>query len=179
MADAMTLAKVPSEKISLFNKRLIEACNIQPVTDVSLIVVHGQPVVTLFSEMVEADQEDVDEAKEDDEEIELGELIPSEAPLIVQVCMLDCSSDEATGLTQQHTERLYQRAKGGVTKTLHATGSIFGFVEAPAPDKKAYYCEQTISYMLVASFAEEVEEDVANAAKADAQMAKDLQKKKP
>ncbi len=172
MADAMTLPKVPNETISEFNKRLVKACQVQPVTDAGLVVIHGQPVVTLFSEMVDADQKDVDEAKEDGEEIELGEPIPSEAPLVVQVCQLDCSTDDAAAKTQAYTERLYERAEGGVTKTLHASGSIFGFVEGP--DKKSFYCEQPISYMAVAYFADQDEEDEG---KADAQMVKDLKKK--
>lgn len=176
MAEAMTLPKVPSESISDYNKRLAFACNEQPVTDVSIIVVHGQPVVTIFCEMVEADQEDVDEAKEDGEEIALGTLIPSEPPLVVQVCAIDCSTVEAAVLSQKYMDRLYQRAAGGVTKTLNATGSIFGFVDTP--DKKSIYCEQLVTYLLVAYFAEEVEENATNAAKADAQMAKDLQRKK-
>ncbi len=175
MADALTIPKCPSEKVGDFNKRLKETCTMQPVTDASIVIVHGQPVITLFSEMVEADQEDVDAAAEDGEELKLGELIPSEDPLIVQVCSLDCSSDESAGKTQQYAERLFQRADGAVSKTLHATGRIFGFVEAT--DKKQHYCEQEISYMLVAYFAGVAEDEAGADDKADQRMAHELKKK--
>ncbi len=176
MADAVTVAKCPSEKIGDFNKRLRETCEAQPVTDTSIVIIHGQPVVTLFSEMIEADEEDVAAAKEDGEELALGELIPSEDPLVAQVCAMDCSTDASAGKTQVYADRLFERSKGAVSKTLHASGHIFGFVEGP--DKKTHYCQQEVGYMLVAYFADAGGEEEPGAdEKADEQMAKELKKK--
>lgn len=172
MADAMTIIKCPSEEIGAFNKRLLANCQSQPVTEVSLHVVHGQPVVTLFSEMVEADEEDVEEAKEAGETLTLGELIPAEPPLLAQICLLRGDTDEFSGKTQKFTERLFIRADGDVVKVLHGEGSIFGFIEGA--DKKPFYAEQRVNYMLVAYLADSGEERDEGAA--DQQMVKDLQK---
>ncbi len=172
MADAMTLAKAPTETISAYNKRLREACGTQPVTEVSISVVDGQPFVTLFCEMVEADEEDVAEALALGETIALKEMIPEEDPLIAQVSRVDCTSDESARKTQAHTERLFERADGGVVKLLNATGPIYGWLESP--DKKQHYCQQSVNYVLVAYLADS---DGENDGEEDAKMERDLQKK--
>lgn len=150
MADAVSLARSPDEKISAFNKRLLEACQQSPVTDVQLIVVDGQPVVTLFSEVVEATEEDVEEAKADgDTDIKVGDTIPENPPISVQVARVACATPEAATKTHSHLETLYQRANGEVVKQIHATGSRFGFSETP--DKKGtVWVEQVDTYVAVA-----------------------------
>ncbi len=158
MADAVTMVKLPSESPSAFNKRLREACNMQAVTDASLSVVDGQPVVTLFSEMVAIEQKDIDEAQEAGDELpKLGEMVPEEDPIIAQVSKLSCVNDEEAAKSQAFMEKLYDRAQGNVVNLLYAVGSIFGFLKGP--DGKDIYCEQAVNYALVSYVAEPDEGD--------------------
>jgi hypothetical protein len=157
MADAMTCAKSPDETMKQFNLRLREACSNKnnPVTNVSIIVTHGEPVVTLFSEVHEVTEEDVKEAADEGEDpLTLGELIPDNEPLIAQVVKVSCASPEEAIKTQRRLETLYERADGGVIELLHATGSRFGFVPLPgAKDPKdpreQVYVEEPVTYVLI------------------------------
>jgi hypothetical protein len=151
MADAITLIKAPVEKMQDFNIRLKQSCESQPVTDVSIVVIDGEPAVTLFSEVVEATQEDVDEAKEDGQEIKLGEMIPEQAPMMAQVTRVSAVDAQAAAKSQDRMERLYERAGGSVIKQLHAEGSRAGFMVIPdsKPEQKAWVTAPE-HYMLVA-----------------------------
>lgn len=122
MADAATVVKAPEESLKDFNKRLFVTCGEFPITNVQLAVVDGQPVVTLFSESVEADEEDVQEAEEAGEKIAVGDLIPAEDPVVVQVCTLRAASIDDAQKSQRRMDMLYKRADGNVTGVLHASG---------------------------------------------------------
>jgi hypothetical protein len=122
MADARTLAKLTTEAMHQFNKRLKLACEEAAVTEVSLHAIDGEPVVTLFSEMVVATDEDVKEAREDgDTELKEGDLIPEEEPVTVQVGKVSCVNDDEATSTQKRFETIYGRAQGGVVKVLKDT----------------------------------------------------------
>ncbi len=174
MADGMTLLKAPTENISAFNKRLKDACGIKPVTEVSLFVIDGEPLVTLFSELVEANEEDVAEAKEGGETLELGELIPEEAPMIAQVTRVECLNDDLALKSQQRTERLFERADGGVQKLLCASGTVPIWVTSPEK-KTEHLVQQNVHYVLVAYLADG--DDDGDGSKGDAKMERDLRAK--
>ena len=173
MADAFTLVKNPSETLGAFNKRLRKACgpDMPAVTEMSVCVVDGQPVVTLFSEMIEIEQADIDEAKEAGEDPlpVLGEVVPEEEPIIVQVSKLNCTTDEEAMASQKFLDVLYQRADGNVTKQLQASGPIFGFLKGP--DKATdVYCQQVVTYAFVSYLRDVGDEGApqdAKSAKAD------------
>jgi len=155
MADAITLLKSPQEAMKAFNQRLLASCQEVAVTSVQMSVVSGQPVVTLFSEIVEADQEDVDKSNG---EIKLEELIPSDDPIYVQVCELKAGTTEEVTKSQNKMNILYGRADGGVTSVQHAVGNVFGFIENPK--KEIVFCQQEAHFALVAyNSSDEVEED--------------------
>ena len=149
MADAMSLAKLPSEKLSAFNKRLKQACDDQPVTGAQILVIDGQPVGTIFSEIVEAEQEDVDEGVAE----KVGEEIPAKPPVIVQVARARCDTDEGAVKTQEHLETLFSRANGEVVEILHGQGSVSGWVEGP--DKKQAYVSTPVTFLLVSYIQDE------------------------
>ncbi len=167
MADAMTLAKTPKEPIKAFNRRLRSACSDEgnPVTSVDITVVDGEPVVTLFSEMVEATEEDVADAKTAGEELKIDELIPDGDPVVAQVVMLSCATEEAATKTQEYTEKVYERADGGVRDIKYATGSRFGFVDDPNDREKEkerrrqVYIQEQCQFMLVSYLADFDESD--------------------
>lgn len=143
MADAMTLAKLPTEKMSAFNARLRAACDQQPVTGAQILVPDGEPVVVLFSEMVEATKEDVDEGAAE----KAGELIPEKDPVVVQVARMQCDTDKAATRTQEHMEVLFTRADGAVVEILNASGKRAGWLEGP--DKRQHYVQVPVHYVLV------------------------------
>ena len=154
MADACTLVKAPEEQMSKFNERLIAECREIAVTSVQMAIVDGQPCVTLFSEAVEATEEDVEEAKEVAEEdggkceLKVGDLIPSEEPVFVQVSPLHADNLERAAKSQSRMETLYKRAQGGVTAVLHATGK--GIVKINDPVlKKDLFVEKDLHFAAV------------------------------
>lgn len=164
MADARTLVKLPNEKPADFNKRLLVACREEgvEVTNAALHVIDGEAVVTLFSEMVEATEEDVAETveeakaeaktagrpfKEDDVDLEEGDLIPENDPVFVQVCRVAAYDDKAGGVTHKFLETVYERAEGQVVKVLKDTGSRFSWGQAP--DKSMHWIEEHVTYFAV------------------------------
>lgn len=153
MADAMTLSKLPGEKSGQFNKRLLDACNDQPVTSAQLLVVDGEPVVTLFSETIEATDEHVKEGEAD----ERGEMIPAGDPIIVQVTRASCETDKDAALTQQRMETLYNRADGAVVEILDAVGFRAGWVEDKSG--KSHWVQIPVTYLLVSYIAGDEDED--------------------
>jgi hypothetical protein len=152
MADARTLVKLPIEKIGDFNKRLLSSCKEVEVTTAMLHVIDGEPVVTLFSEMVVATEEDVAEATEDLEEgdkldFKAGDLIPENDPVLVQICKVAAYDDKAAGTSHKFLESVFHRAEGQVVKVLKDTGSRFGWVQAA--DKSLHWVEEQFTYFAV------------------------------
>ncbi len=109
--DSKTLVKSSIEKMKEFNKRLRSACESAPVTSFEVAVVDGLPVVTLISETHEADEEDVADAKKFGDKIELGDVIPDDDTICVQVSGLSAVGDEAAN-TESVMDQLNDRAEG-------------------------------------------------------------------
>lgn len=147
MADAVTIIRAPEEPMSKFNIRMLDVCKEMPVTSAQLAVVDGQPCVTLFAEAVEAEQEDVEEAGEA-ASIKVGDLIPAEEPVYVQVCPLHADNLEKAATSQKRMETLYKRAQGGVTAVLHASGKGVVRVQDPVT-KKEIFVEKDCHYVAV------------------------------
>lgn len=125
MADAMSLCKLPNETMGAFNQRLRAACgeDSNPVTGVMLLVIDGEPLVTLFSELKEASDKDVADAKAaGDTELRVGDDIPESEPLVAQVVRVSAADDKEATKSQQRLEVLYERADGGVVELLNASG---------------------------------------------------------
>lgn len=159
MADARTFVKLPAEKMSDFNKRLLTACEEDEVTTVMLHVIDGEPVVTLFSEILIANEEDVAEALDDDPDstLKVGDELPEEPPVFVQVAKISCLSDELSKASQNRMETMYNRAGGQIVKLLKDSCSRFGFINHP-DSKKDYYGEEVITYMAVVAYIPEEDE---------------------
>ena len=125
MAINYTLIRTPDEKASQFNARLKDACSSEadPITDFQLDVVDGLPVVTLISEMEEADEEDVEAAKEAGDTLELGAEIPAGPALIVQVGRLMADTAKNATESAERIEKLLGSFGGDVLKQLVAKGT--------------------------------------------------------
>jgi len=169
MSEVMILLKDPNEDLKLFNKRIREVCGQTMVTDFELHVVDGQPMLSLFSGMIEADEEDVAEAKEEGEELELGALIPEDDPVVVQVCgaaalvpmELDANGGLVKGkegdaaLTEKRVDVICERAGDAVTKVRVATGSSYNWVTVPGKDAgKKEWLPVTKTWIAVAHVAD-------------------------
>lgn len=135
MAVLIPILRTVSEKPVDFNKRLFAACqqedqdgNAIVITDASLTVVDGMPLVTLISETIEASEEDVEEA-DDEEKLEVGDIIPNGPGLIVQVLRLEAETDDKCAAMQNRLNALAVRFGGEVIKTLTATGTVIALVE--------------------------------------------------
>lgn len=162
MADGISLVKAPEEQVSAFNQRLLSACGDFPITSVQLVVIDGQPMVTLFSESVEADEEDVEEAKEAGEEISVGDLIPTEDPVVVQVTQVRADSLDAAKKAQDRMETLYKRANGGVTSVLHASGKGLQKIVDPQTKKISFDIREIHYAAVVYNPSEEAEQAEAD-----------------
>lgn len=127
MSDIALLVKTGNEKMSAFNQRLGEACRSAPITSFQAEVVDGQPAILLCSEMIEADQEAIAQAKEDGVIIEAGELIPDSDPVVVQVARLGAFGEEAAK-AEQSVGVLAKRGDGQVADVEMIKGQTIDFV---------------------------------------------------
>ncbi len=166
MAIVIPVQQIPSEKISDFNKRLQAAClqednDGEPVviTDATMHVVDGFPLVMLSAEMVEATEEDVenDAPAAGEEALKLGELIPAGPGLIVQVTKLGADTDKAAEQTQGWLDKLVLRFGGEVLNTSASTGTVIALVgitdtEAGAgkPVVKQVPVRKDVTYLMLA-----------------------------
>ncbi len=168
MSDALIAIKDPNEEMKNFNKRLRDACANTPVTDFELHVVDGQPMVVMFSGLVEADEDDVEEAKEASEELKLGDLIPEDDPVVIQVCQLralvpmELDKDGAlvkgkegdAALTEKRLDTICERANDGITKVRVASGTSYAWVVLPGKDtekeKKREWLPVTTAFTAIA-----------------------------
>jgi hypothetical protein len=148
MADALTCIKDPGELLSQFNKRLKAECDKFEPTGAQIVIIDGEPMVTLKSETVEAEQEDVEDAKAhgatitvDGKEraIQLGDEIP--AGDIVTVKLVKVGAFEtpkrtalrkggptegmtASEAAEGHLDQVYTLANGLIMEHLFATGPV-------------------------------------------------------
>lgn len=164
MSEAIICIKDPSETVKDFNKRLRDSCEQAPVTDFELHVVDGQPMVSMFAGMVEAEQEDVDDAQAEGEELELGALIPEDDPVLVQVCevaaLVPMERDDKGELVQgkegdaAKSERkldvLCERAGDAVTKIRVSCGTHYGWVQTQKETAKKEWLPISKSWIAIA-----------------------------
>jgi hypothetical protein len=145
MAFLIPVQQLPTEKIGDFNKRLQGACmqeddQDQPITitDATLTVVDGLPLVLLTAEMTEATEEDVenDEPEEGQPRLKEGDLIPAGPGLIVQVMGLDATTDERASKSQGRLNSLATRFGGEVLHTSTAVGTVIALVDVHEGDAK-------------------------------------------
>jgi hypothetical protein len=180
MADALTCIKDPGELLSAFNKRLKAECDKFEPTRVQLTIIDGEPMVTLLAETVEADEDDVEDAKDhgatinDDKgnprPIALGDEIPAGDLVtvkLVKVAAFETPKREAlrkgtptegmkaSEAAESHLDKVYERAKGLITDHIHASG----------PTLNPEYAGQQVHYIAVVYV--EAEDD-AEAAQVDA-----------
>lgn len=179
MADARTCFKGSDEALSAFNKRLKVECEDFEPTRVIVVMIDGEPCVTLMAETVEANEEDVADAKEHgatitengkERPIERGDEIP--AGDIVQVKLAKIAGFETpksqaarkgtkseglprSVISEEHLDSLYAEAKGLITEILHVSGP-------PLPPE---YVGHTLHYVAVVFVsvedAEDAEKDAA------------------
>ena len=148
MADGMTIIKAPEEQMSAFNKRLLLSCGEVPVTSVQMTIIDGQPSLTLFSEIVDAEQDDVEAFAAEGVVVKEGDPVPAEDPVHVQVTPLRAGNLAEVTKSQERMETLYKRADGSVTAVLHATGK--GIVKVHDPvTKKDTLVEKDVHYAAV------------------------------
>jgi hypothetical protein len=148
MADALTCIKDHGEALNEFNKRLKAECDKFEPTRVQLTIIDGEPCVILLAETVEADEDDVDDAKEHGATIEdektkqqrpivLGDEIPAGDIVCVKLAKVAAfetpkmaatrkgKPTEGMSIAQISEERLdniYTQAKGLITDHILASG---------------------------------------------------------
>ncbi len=118
-----TLVRPPHEGMKEFNERLREACQSAPITSFKAVVVDGQPVITLISEVEEATDEDVANYKENGETLTKGELIPIDDTLLIQISGMSSAGDKAAGTEHAH-DVLNRRADGECVDVEYFTGQF-------------------------------------------------------
>ncbi len=165
MSDAVILIKDPTEILKDFNKRLRTFCGQTAVTDFEVHVVDGQPMVSLFAGMVPAEEEDVEDAKEAGEIIKVGDLIPEDDPIVVQVCGVAARApmerDENGGQvkgkegdaaqSEKRLDALCEKAADGIVKMRVASGTSHDWVTIPGKDaNKREWLPVTKTYVALA-----------------------------
>jgi hypothetical protein len=151
MATIRNLTQSPGETSKEFNRRLMRACFHSPVTDYQAAVVDGMPTLTLLSEIVDADEEMVQEAKQDGSEIQLGDQVPSDVPLLVQV--IKTGAVRELGDVEQGVSVMNERAKGEILEIEHVEGPDFAWVtdENDSASKKKVMVQTSAVYLIVSS----------------------------
>lgn len=139
MALIIPIQKLVSESPSTFNTRLADACQQEDsegepvvITDATLIVADGVPMVVLTSEMVEASEEDAAELKDDD--VNEGDLIPAGPGVIAQVMKLGAKSDAECATVQERLNSMATRLGGDVLRVTSATGKTLTLVDIREKD---------------------------------------------
>lgn len=165
MADMRTCIKTAGMKLADFNKTLLEACQQAPITSITAEVVSGEPVLVLLSDIVEADDEMVKEAKEVGEDIKVGDPVPDGDPLVAQVVRLSVS-EEGAGRSSKSFDTLRQRipdvAEVRIIKGPHEEW-IYDRNDLdkegnPKPNAKLILVQGEVAYAVVISYAQAPEE---------------------
>jgi len=126
MSDAITLIRTPNQPLPAFNAELRQRCSEMPITDFQIVLVDGQPAVTLISEDVEATEEDVRDALEADpqSDLKVGDPIPESDPLLIQVTPLGARTESEVTSSRGRVDKLCDRAKGEIERIITATGEV-------------------------------------------------------
>lgn len=163
MADALTCIKGSGELLSAFNNRLKAECDKFEPTRVQLVIIDGEPCVFLLAETIEADEDDVADAKEHgatitdgggEREIRLGDEIPAGDIVSVKIARIAAfETPKATAarkgtktdgipiseVSEMRLDGIYSDAKGLITDHIVASG----------PALEPAYAGQLIHYVAV------------------------------
>jgi hypothetical protein len=120
----MLLIRDPSEDMKTFNSRLQAACLATPVTGVKLYVIHGQPAVFLFSEIMEAEEEDIEEGLAE----AVGDTFTEQGPFMVKVMELGAKSKKQRDHTEAHFQVILDGAEGQISGVEIAHGETRDWV---------------------------------------------------
>jgi hypothetical protein len=130
MADIQVLLKIPTISMASFNQELKKTCQEAPITDYRASVVDGMPCVVLISTLVDATAEDVEQAKADGVALALGDAIPENDPLVIQVAALGAYGTAAAS-SMKACEILASRAQGQVEESEIISGPTVGWAHSP------------------------------------------------
>lgn len=146
MADATTLICAPDESLKKFNKRIAAACGQEGafVTSVNLDIVDGQPMVTLFSDIAEATEEDVAAGEAE----KVGDPIFQAGPLVCAVSKVSAVSKDQAEKSEVHLEKIYDLAEEGLEDVSHESATYWQWVESPSGGEP-HYLPVRVSYVLV------------------------------
>lgn len=172
MADAQTHVFVPNSGVSMkqFNEGLEAACEKADVTEIKSEVVDGALMLTLLVGTVEATEEDVEEAKDEDGKAPFaeGDEIPEGDRLMVKATKLTfLTAENAEKIAGQDgtLEYIYSKANGLILDHRVVTGRALVSVPHPEDLKKAegsrrmVYVEKDVSYAVVIWSADDDDED--------------------
>lgn len=162
MADAQTHVFVPNSGVSMkqFNEGLTAACEEADVTKIETAVVDGALVVVLLVGVVDATEEDVEEAKDDDGKAPFaeGDEIPEGDRLMVKAIKLTfASAEDAAKIAGEsgYLEKIYAQANGLIVDHRIVTGRALCSVPHPedlakkAESRRAVYVEKDVHYAVV------------------------------
>lgn len=177
MADAQTHVYLPNHGVTMrqFNQALIEACEAADVTQIEAAVVDGALMVTLLTGVIEATEEDVENAKDEDDKapFNVGDEIPDGERLMVKATKLSFQSAEDVlkiaggGGKKGNLDMLYDQADGLIVEHRVVTGRCLCAVQHPddalakkkLESSRGAYVEKDVSYALVIWSADDEGED--------------------
>lgn len=138
MADAQTHVFVPNAGVTMkaFNEALTAACEEADVTKIETAVVDGALVVVLLTGVVEATEEDVEEAKDEDGKAPFaeGDEIPEGDRLMVKATRLTfMTGEDAARIAGEsgNLEKIYAQANGLIVDHRIVTGRAVCAVQHP------------------------------------------------
>lgn len=140
MAEVEILVKSPNEKAKAFNKRLIDTCSELLPTGADLAIVKGEPVVVLRTDLIPAEETDVDSGEAE----KVGDPILEGSPIVCCICLIDPADPDRT---QVYLQKVLDLADAGVEAVTIEHGSRRGWVEDPKGNVQ--WVEEEIAYALV------------------------------
>lgn len=164
MADAQTHVFVPNAGVTMkqFNEDLTIACKKADVTEVKTAVVDGALVVVLLVGVVDATEEDVEEAKDEEGNAPFaeGDEIPEGDRLMVKATKLTfATGEDAIKIAGEggNLEKIYFQADGLIVDHRIVTGRMVCAMQHPddllakkkIDGSRGVYVERDVSYAVV------------------------------
>jgi translation elongation factor EF-1beta len=173
VADAKTFVFRPGGGMvtKQFNAELQAACldPDSPVTEIEAAVVDGSLFVTLLAGVVEATDEDLEDAKEEGvkPDFKVGDFIPEGDALCVKIMHLRAHTEAQVSKVQEHLDDMYGIADGMIVKHLIVKGRGLANIvhvedvdkKIPEEQKRRQYIETEIAFAVVIFLAEALDED--------------------
>lgn len=137
MARMHILIKDPDERESKFNARLKEACTDPdyPVTDATLGLVDGQPMVCLESEVKISDVEDVKEGLAEEEGLF---LVDADEQICVKVCKLFATEVDESMKSENRLNKAMEEAGEYALELEVKSNEYFSWVTDPNSKQEVY-----------------------------------------